>query len=60
MVTRRNAGSVVLMSEEDYEGLMETVHLLESGERHATAALNQDSDRGKFKKRESDKPAKAR
>jgi antitoxin YefM len=30
VVTRRNARSVVLISEEDYEGLMETVHLLKS------------------------------
>jgi antitoxin YefM len=30
LVTRQNARSVVLMSEEDYEGLMETVHLLTS------------------------------
>jgi antitoxin YefM len=30
LVTRQNARSVVLMSEEDYEGLMETVHLLRS------------------------------
>ena len=30
LVTRQNARSVVLMSEEDYEGLMETVHLLKS------------------------------
>lgn len=29
-VTRQNARTVVLMSEEDYEGLMETVHLLRS------------------------------
>jgi antitoxin YefM len=29
-VTRQNARSVVMMSEEDYEGLMETVHLLRS------------------------------
>jgi len=28
VVTRQNARSVVLMSEEDYDGLMETVHLL--------------------------------
>ncbi|MHB8270074.1 type II toxin-antitoxin system Phd/YefM family antitoxin [Bradyrhizobium sp.] len=30
VVTRRNARSVVLMSEEDYDGLIETVHLLNS------------------------------
>jgi antitoxin YefM len=30
LVTRRNARSVVLMSEEVYDGLMETVHLLNS------------------------------
>jgi antitoxin YefM len=29
-VTRQNARSVVMVSEEDYEGLMETVHLLRS------------------------------
>ena len=29
-VTRQNARGVVLMSEEDYEGLMETIHLLKS------------------------------
>jgi antitoxin YefM len=30
VVTRQNARSVVLMSEEEYDGLMETVHLLKS------------------------------
>ena len=30
LVTRRNARSVVLMSEQVYDGLMETVHLLNS------------------------------
>jgi antitoxin YefM len=29
-VTRQNARGVVLMSEDDYEGLVETVHLLKS------------------------------
>lgn len=29
-ITRQNARSVVMMSEDDYEGLMETVHLLRS------------------------------
>lgn len=30
LVTRQNARSVVMLAEEDYEGLMETVHLLKS------------------------------
>ena len=30
LVTRQNAKSVVMVSEEEYEGLMETVHLLSS------------------------------
>ena len=30
VVTRQNARSVIMMSEEDYEGLIETVHLLKS------------------------------
>lgn len=30
LVTRQNARSVVMISEDEYEGLMETVHLLRS------------------------------
>jgi antitoxin YefM len=30
VVTRRNGRTVVMMSKDDYEGLMETVHLLQS------------------------------
>lgn len=30
VITRQNARSVVMLAEEDYEGLMETVHLLRS------------------------------
>jgi antitoxin YefM len=30
LVTRQNARSVVMVSEEDYDGLVETVHLLRS------------------------------
>jgi antitoxin YefM len=30
LVTRQNARSVVMVAEEEYEGLMETVHLLRS------------------------------
>ncbi|MFL4967853.1 MAG: type II toxin-antitoxin system Phd/YefM family antitoxin [Xanthobacteraceae bacterium] len=29
-ITRQNAGTVVMMSEEEYEGMMETLHLLRS------------------------------
>jgi len=30
LITRQNARSVVLISEEEYEGMMETLHLLRS------------------------------
>jgi antitoxin YefM len=30
LITRQNARSVVLISEEEYEGIMETLHLLRS------------------------------
>ena len=60
VVTRQNARSVVIMSEEDYEGLMETVHLLKSPA-NATRLLRsiKDADRGKLKKREIVEPKKA-
>jgi antitoxin YefM len=47
VVTRQNARSVVLMSEEDYGGLMETVHLLNSpanAERLLRAIADADRD----------------
>ena len=47
VVTRQNARSVVLMSEEDYDGLMETVHLLNSpanAERLLRAIADADRD----------------
>jgi antitoxin YefM len=52
-VTRRNARSVVLMSEDDYEGLMETVHVLKSPG-NATRLLRSinDADQGKLIKAE--------
>jgi antitoxin YefM len=54
VVTRQNARSVVLMSEEDYEGLMETVHLLKSPANAARLLRSiKDADRGKLKKRET-------
>ena len=40
LVTRQNARSVVIISEDEYEGLMETVHLLSSP---ANAARLRDS-----------------
>lgn len=60
LVTRQNARSVVIMSEEDYEGLMETVHLLKSPANAARLLRSiKDADRGKLKKREIVEPAKA-
>jgi antitoxin YefM len=60
VVTRQNARSVVLMSEEDYEGLMETVHLLKSPA-NAVRLLRsiKDADQGKSTERELSEPAKA-
>jgi len=60
-VTRQNARSVVLMSEDDYEGLMETVHLLKSPA-NATRLLRsiKEADQGKLTERESVEPAKAK
>jgi antitoxin YefM len=53
VVTRQNARSVVLMSEEDYEGLMETVHLLKSPANAARLLRSiKDADRGKLRNRE--------
>jgi antitoxin YefM len=60
VVTRQNARSVVIMSEDDYEGLMETVHLLKSPANAARLLRSiKDADRGKLKKREIVEPAKA-
>ena len=60
VVTRQNARSVVLISEEDYEGLMETVHLLKSPA-NATRLLRsiRDAGRGKLKARGIVEPKKA-
>jgi antitoxin YefM len=59
-VTRQNARSVVLMSEEDYEGLMETVHLLKSPANAARLLRSiKEADEGKLTEREIIEPAKA-
>jgi len=59
-VTRQNARSVVLMSEEDYEGLMETVHLLRSpaNAAHLLRSIG-EADQGKLTERELIEPKKA-
>ena len=59
-VTRQNARSVVLMSEDDYENLMETVHLLKSPA-NADRLLRsiKDADEGKLTEREIIEPAKS-
>jgi antitoxin YefM len=50
VVTRQNARSVVLTSEEDYDGLMKTVHLLKSPANAARLLRSiKDADRGKLK-----------
>jgi antitoxin YefM len=60
VVTRQNARSVVLISEEDYEGLMETVHLLKSPANAARLLRSiKDADRGKLKARNIVEPNKA-
>jgi antitoxin YefM len=52
-VTRQNARSVVLMSEEDYEGLIETVHLLRSPANAARLLRSiEQADKGKLVKRD--------
>jgi prevent-host-death family protein len=60
LVTRQNARSVVLMSEEDYEGLMETAHLLKSPA-NALRLLRsiQEANDGKLTERELIEPANA-
>jgi antitoxin YefM len=60
LVTRQNARSVVLMSEEDYEGLMETVHLLKSPANAARLLRSiQEADEGKLTEREPSEPSSA-
>jgi antitoxin YefM len=61
VITRQNARSVVMMSEEEYEGLMETVHLLKSPA-NATRLLRsmKDAEEGKLSQRRPPEPNKAR
>lgn len=60
-ITRQNARSVVLLSEEDYEGLMETVHLLKSPANAARLLRSIDeANQGKLREREIIKSAKSK
>ena len=53
LVTRQNARSVVILSEEDYDGLMETVHLLKSPANAARLLRSiGDADAGKIVERD--------
>jgi antitoxin YefM len=59
-ITRQNARSVVMMSEEEYEGLMETVHLLKSPANAARLLRSiQDADQDKLTERELIDPGQA-
>lgn len=60
VVTRQNARSVILMSEQDYEGLMETVHLLKSPANAARLLRSiKQADQGQSIERGIVEPAKA-
>ncbi len=60
VVTRQNARSVILMSEEDYEGLMETVHLLKSPANAARLLRSiRQAGQGHLTERDIVEPAKA-
>lgn len=57
VVTRQNARSVVMISEEEYEGLIETVHLLKSPTNAARLLRSiKEADEGKLVERELIEP----
>jgi antitoxin YefM len=59
VVTRQNARSVVMISEEDYEGLMETVHLLRSPANAARLLASlQQAERDELSEMELSEPQK--
>jgi antitoxin YefM len=58
VVTRQNARSVVLMSADEYDSLMETVHLLKSPANAARLMRSiEEADQGKLADRELFEPA---
>jgi antitoxin YefM len=60
VVTRQNARSVVMISEEEYEGLMETVHLLKSPANAARLLRAiKEADEGKLVERDLIEPGSA-
>ena len=61
-VTRQNARSVVMVSEDEYNGIMETLHLLQSPANAARLVSSiEDADKGKLIERELiEEPAKAK
>lgn len=53
VVTRQNARSVVMVSQEEYEGLMETLHLLRSPANAARLLASiEEANAGKLTERE--------
>lgn len=59
LVTRQNARSVVILSEEDYDGLMETVHLLKSPANAARLLRSiGEADAGKIVEHDPIEPAR--
>ena len=57
LVTRQNARSVVMVSEEEYEGLIETVHLLKSPANAARLLRSiEEADKGGLVERELIEP----
>ena len=60
-VTRQNARTVVLLAEEEYEGLMETVHLLKSPANAARLVRSiRKAEAGKLRKHEPIESARSK
>lgn len=58
-ITRQNARTVIMMSEDEYEGMMETLHLLRSPTNAARLMRSiKAADAGKLKKHALEEPSK--